>query len=282
MKPARFEYYRPAELDEALELMGRFGVDARVIAGGQSLVPMMNLRMATPDVLIDVAAISELSGITIDADHVKIGAMTRQAMLLEDASITIHLPLLAAAASHIGHFQTRSRGTVGGSLAHADPSAEISLVMVTLGATIKLQSARGQRIIGAREFFVDALTTAIEEGEMLTEISVPISPPKTTVVFREFARRHGDFAIAGVAVQYYPAEKRLLAGVGAVGPIPHFCAELSNTLWATNFGLAVLNSAVESEIEQIDAISDLNATASYRRHLGKTLLIDGIKEALSK
>jgi CO/xanthine dehydrogenase FAD-binding subunit len=281
LKPAQFDFFRPGTLDEVFELLNRFGDDARLIAGGQSLVPMMNLRMARPAVLIDLVAVG-LSGIRLEETTVRIGAMTRQSDLLTDATVRRHLPLVASAANHIGHFQTRSRGTVGGSLAHADPSAELSLVMVTLGASLRLQSMRGERLVPASEFFVDALTTVISEGEVLTEIIVPVSPGDCKICFREFARRHGDFAIASAAVQLSLSDKSVVAGLGALGRVPHLCRELCAALSAETFDLDGMKRLVAHELAGIEPISDLSGTGEYRRHVAAVLLLECLQEVFDK
>ena len=181
MKPCVFEMHRPRELLEALELLERHGDDARLIAGGQSLVPMMNLRIATPAILVDLNTVSGLSGIHRDGDVIRIGAMTRQQSLLDNELIRQHVPLMAEATRHIGHYSTRSRGTVGGSLANADPSSELALVAVTLGADLTIRGRTQTRIVGASDFFIDALRTALEPTEILTELAVAVASERSTV-----------------------------------------------------------------------------------------------------
>jgi len=277
LKPARFDYCRPVALNDVFELLERHGDEARLIAGGQSLVPMMNLRMARPSVLIDLAAVPGLAGIRLDGTNIRIGAMTRQSALLTDPLIRRHLPLVAAAVAHIGHFQTRSRGTIGGSLANADPSAELSLVMVTLGACFTLASNRGERVVAARAFFVDALTTAIADGEVLTEIVVPVAAPDTRFAFREYARRHGDFAIVSAAAER-SLDGSLLAGLGAVGTVPHFCTDLSKALSGERFDPKRAQDFIAGEIVRIEPNSDLNATGDYRRRVAAVLLLECLQE----
>jgi aerobic carbon-monoxide dehydrogenase medium subunit len=282
VKPAPFEYFRPKSLGDALELLDRHAGKARLIAGGQSLVPMMNLRIARPEILIDLGAVQDLVGISALSDRVSIGAMTLQSALLTDAVVCRHLPLLACAAGHIGHFQTRSRGTLGGSLAQADSAAELSLIAVTLDATLKLQSTNGTRTIAARDFFVDALTTVIVENEILTEVSFPTSPADTVYAFDESARRHGDFAIASVAVERSPAQKRVLVGVGAVGSTPHFCATLSASLSERGFDSDTIEPLIAEEFSGIEPITDLTASSEYRRHIGMILLKDSLELVFQK
>ena len=280
MKPAAFEMRRPHAIGEALELLAA-NPDARVIAGGQSLVPMMNLRMATLPMLIDIGRIKELAGIVREGARLRIGAMTRQREILDSAIVARDLPLLARAAPHIGHVQTRARGTLGGSLAHADPSAELVLVMKTLGADMHLRSLAGERTVAAAAFFREALGTAIEPGELLVEVSVPLAPPGSVAAFREYARRKGDFAIASAAVQFAHGSRALFAGIGGVGAVPHRCTRLEEAFRRGVPARAELIALVGEEADAIDAMNDLQAGADYRRRLGMTALIDCLDEVMS-
>lgn len=279
MKPARFDIYQPRELETALELLARHGGDAKILAGGQSLVPLMNLRMATPAMLIDINRVAGLSGVRRDDGRIRIGAMTRQKALLGDDLIAQHTPLLAKAMLHVGHVQTRSRGTVGGSLAHADPAAELPLVMVTLDAAFTVQSVRGTRTVAARRFFRDALTTDLAPDELLAEIHVPVAPVGSRTAFREFARRHGDFAIAAAGVQRSANGATLAAGLGGVGAVPHFCARLTGAA-AGRSDRRGLDELVRAEIEDIVPLSDQHASADYRRVLAALALTDCLEEVL--
>lgn len=281
MKPAPFEMRRPGEIGEVLELLAA-NPDARVIAGGQSLVPMMNLRMATPPMLVDINRLPELAGIVREGDRVRIGAMTRQREILDSAIVARDVPLLAKAAPHIGHVQTRARGTVGGSLAHADPSAELVLVMKTLGAEVHLRSVSGERSISAGDFFRDALSTAIEPGELLVAVSLPAAAPGSVAAFREYARRKGDFAIASAAVQFTPAGRMLFAGVGGVGAVPHRCRRLEEAVRDGVPARSDIATLVRQEVDAIDAMTDQQASGEYRRRLGVTALMDCLEEVLPK
>lgn len=280
MKPSPFEMHRPRTLEAALSLLAQHGDSATLIAGGQSLVPMMNLRMAAPAMLIDLNAVAGLSGIRHEGDALHIGATTRQQSVLESDLVQRHVPLLAAAVRHVGHFSTRSRGTVGGSLAFADPSSEIALASVLLGAHLTLQSTAGTRVIAAREFFLDALTTALEPGEILTEVILPVAPAGTRVAFREHARRHGDFAIASAAVQLSSGDGPLLAGLGAVGPTPVVCGLIQDA-FARGDLLSDLDQLVQDELDAIDAVEDVHTSADYRRKLAAVCLGDCIRELLA-
>ena len=280
MKPARFEIHQPRKLAEVLELLARQGDDAKILAGGQSLVPLMNLRMATPATLIDINRVAGLAGIRNDGGRIRIGAMTRQKALVGHPLIDDHVPLLAKAMAHVGHVQTRSRGTVGGSLAHADPAAELPLVMVTLDAVFTAESVRGRRQIAARHFFRDALTTDLAADELLVEIDLPVAPADSRTAFREFARRHGDFAIAAAAVQWSAEDATLAAGLGGVGTVPHFCARLADAAAAAQGNRSHLEALARDEIAGIVPLSDLHASADYRRTLAALALADCLEEVM--
>jgi CO/xanthine dehydrogenase FAD-binding subunit len=280
VKPAPFDMMRPASLEEAVRLLADHGAsDARVIAGGQSLVPLMNLRLATPSVLIDLNRVAGLSGVAIEGANLRIRAMTRQQELLTDTLVAAHAPLLAAAAAHVGHIQTRSRGTVGGSLAQADPSAELPLAMVALGATLTVSSVRGSREIAAEAFFQDALVADIESDEILTDIRVPVARPAARYAFREFARRHGDFAIVAVAVLFDPPDLRV--AIGGLEATPRICLKLMDALRGNGFAPGAVPSVVELELGDAIPNSDLQASGEYRRHLATMLATDCLNEVLS-
>jgi CO/xanthine dehydrogenase FAD-binding subunit len=276
MKPSAFEMHRPRGLAEALELLERFGDEARLIAGG----PMMNLRIATPAILVDLNAVEGLSGVRRDGDVIRIGAMTRQQSLLDSELIRQYSPLMAKAGRHVGHYSTRSRGTIGGSLANADPSSELALVAVTLGAQLTVRGHAQTRVIAAEEFFVEALRTALQPNEILTEIAVPVAPVKSTAAFHEHARRHGDFATASAAALLSPVEGTLRVGLGAVGPIPVVCQRIQDAFRNGNL-LAELDDLIAAEIADVEAQSDVHTSAGYRRKLGAVCLVDCVRELLA-
>ena len=278
MKPPPFTYLRPQTIDEALALLAEHGADAKILAGGQSLVPVMNFRLAAPDCLVDLNRVAGLAGIRLDEGRVVIGAMTRQAVLLGDATIAAHAPLLREAASHVGHVQTRSRGTVGGSLAHGDPAAELPMVMAALGATFVIRSAAGERRASARDFFRGALDTALEPDEILTEIALPAAAPGTRTAFREFARRHGDFAIVAAAAQL--GEHGLTAGLGGLEEAPRHCGVLVRKLAGAGDDPDALDRAVERELSGSEPLGDLHAGPEYRRSLAAVALRDCVARVL--
>ncbi|MGI9038766.1 MAG: FAD binding domain-containing protein, partial [Gemmatimonadota bacterium] len=194
MKPAPFEYVRPASVAEAIEAIASGGYAARALAGGQSLIPAMNFRLAQPSVLVDLGPLEDLRGIRLDGDRLRIGAMTRQRDVERSVVVRDHAPLLAEVMPWIAHPQIRNRGTIGGSLAHADPAAELPAVMLVLGATLTAQGPSGARRIPAAEFYTGLFETALEPDEILTEIDVPVRTSATRWAFEEVSRRHGDFA----------------------------------------------------------------------------------------
>ncbi|MFN0303458.1 MAG: FAD binding domain-containing protein [Burkholderiales bacterium] len=280
MKPAPFEFARPEHLDEALAILALRGHEGKVIAGGQSLVPVMNLRLAAPRLLIDLNRIRELAGVQRESDSLHIGAMTRQAALMRDALIAAHAPLIAKALPHIGHLQTRARGTIGGSLAHADPAAELPLAMVALDAQFVLRSATAARTVAARAFFQNAMSTALTDGELLTDIFVPVAPHNARCDFRELARRHGDFAIVAVAAQY--AAGKLSVAVGGLEPVPRYCRTLIDALGRASFVRSDLPAQIEAELKHAKPLADLHASAEYRRHLAAVLLAESLEEVLPR
>ena len=274
MKPAPFDYLRPAGLDEALAVLGEAGDDTRILAGGLSLVPMMNFRVVAPAVVIDIGAIGELQAISDHGSEIEVGAGVVQAALERWPHLGCRLPLLAAAFPHIGHYPTRARGTVGGSVAHADPSAEFPLVLVVLDGSVRLRSAaRGERLIPARAFFEGPLATACREDEMVVATRWPAAAPGERHAFDEVALRHGDFAIASCAARV--DEERIVIGFGGVTDAPVVrewprvaAAELDDAL-----------AGLPSELEIVD--DGDGGGADYRRGLVRTLGRRTVERALA-
>lgn len=270
MKPAAFRHVAPTAIDEVLSLLREHAPDARVLAGGQSLVPVMNFRLSCPSILIDLNRVEDLAYIRDDGDVLAIGAMTRERTIENSDMVRRFAPLLHEATSYIAHLPIRSRGTIGGSLANADPAAEYPAVSLALDCEMVVRSARKERRIRANDFFLGLLTTALEPDELLVEIIVPKAPPRSGSAFVEIARRHGDFAIAGVAVQLsYSggdiAEVHMAAcGVGP-GPVKLRAAE--EVILCEGLSDATAKRAAKAAAEEVDPSSDLQASASYRRHL---------------
>lgn len=269
MKPTAFEYCRPERLDEALDLLAQYGTDVSILAGGMSLGPMLNMRLVRPRILMDIKRVSELGGVQVVRDGVHTGARLIQADAFADAELMNKVPLLALGLPNVGHFQTRNRGTLVGSVAHADPSAEIPLCLMTLGGSIELCSKHGKRIVPATEFFQGALTTVRRGDEMLTGLIWPLSEPRVGYGFQELAQRHGDFAIAAVACAVVFDESGLISrirvGVGGVEDRPYL-ADTTRLRGAR--ACHETARALASDIaEAVDPMSDLKASASYRRAL---------------
>lgn len=270
MKPAAFDYLRPESLEEALAALAERAGEAQVLAGGQSLAAMLNTRLARPELLVDIARLAELSEIHCDAGEVEVGASATQAKLERWPELACRLPLLAQAMPHIGHPQTRARGTVCGSIAHADPASELPLCLLTLGGSVTLQSRHGARQVPADEFFTGLLSTACAPDELLAAVRFPSTRPGTGFAFREVAPRRGDFAIVAVAVALTARQIRF--GVGGVADRP-VCRD-----WPALEG-AALDDALNAFAWELGGHDDLHATARYRRELVRRVGRQAIGEA---
>lgn len=270
MKPRSFTYLRPDNLDEALAALARLQDNARVIAGGLSLVPMMNFRLIEAKALVDISRLSALAYIREQGDTVEVGAATPQADLLNWPKLNERLPLLACAMPHIGHFQTRSRGTVCGSIAHSDPSSELPLCLATLGGSVVLQSSRGQRVLPAGEFQTGMLMTARQPDEMVVAVRFPVRKPGAGYAFTELTQRHGDFAICAVAAVVHGRSVRLGVGGVAEKPTVRDWAELPKD---------EMDDALNDFAWDLGGTDDLHATATYRRELVRRLGRQMIEEA---
>jgi carbon-monoxide dehydrogenase medium subunit len=283
VKPARFDYHRPASVDEAIAVLARYDGEARILAGGQSLVPMMNFRIATPAALVDINRIAALAHITVEGDTVRVGAMTRQREIEHSPVIKEKLPLLAEAIRLVGHLPTRSRGTVGGSIAHADPAAEIPMVLVALDGEVVAKGPKGERHIAARDLFQDALTTSLAADEVLTEVRFPAIPPEAGYSVEEFARRHGDFALAAVAaVIDFEGDRCTKAqlALGGVEPAPRRLSAAEAILQGQGLGEEAIAAAAAKAREGVEPLSDHHASGDYRRHLTGVMLERAVKRAL--
>jgi 2-furoyl-CoA dehydrogenase FAD binding subunit len=270
MKPAPFDYLRAETIEEVHAALAAEGSDAMILAGGQSLVPLLSMRMARPKLLVDIMHIPELHQIFIAHDYaMTVGATVRQAELLARPDLAKRYALLAKALPWIGHWQTRARGTICGSLALADPSAELPLVLTVLDGTVALTSASGWRILGARDFFTGVMSTARRDDELIRSVDFPTCWPGSGYAFREFARRHGDFAIVACAATFTPMLNRVRFGVGGVEDRPAIC----------DFSVHDLDEALDDFAAGLDARDDLHATAEYRRNLVRRLGRETIAEA---
>ncbi len=285
MKPAAFAYHAPDSLAAALALKADLGDEARFLAGGQSLIPAMNFRVAQPAALVDLNRLSELDYVRVEADELRIGALTRQRRLERDPLIRRHARLLWEAAPHIAHPQIRNRGTLGGSLAHADPAAELPVVVTALNGRLRARSTRGERWINAEEFFIGLFTTALEPDEMLVEVALPPLPPAAGAAFVEVARRHGDYALLGVAavvtLQADGPRLRLVYLNAGEGPVVARAAAAA--LQGRALTPAVIDEIAALAAERdIQPIGSLHASPDYQRHLARVLTRRALVTALER
>lgn len=285
MKPAAFDYFRPSSLEEALEQLAAAGESAKVIAGGQSLGPMLNMRLATPSDLIDLNDLTELAYIREVGDALEIGALTRHDQIAESKLVQARCPLLAQAARTIGHYAIRQRGTIGGSLAHADPAAQFPLIATTLNAKIEIVKLGGQRSLPASDFFQSVMATALAPDEIIRCVRFPRVAENEGTSFRLFNRRHGDYAIVAVAATVALDDdrvSRVRVGLSGVSAIPQvwddavspFVGRTANAAWAAEVALAV-RAAVSPE-------DDPRISAVYRKELTQTLVERALVHALSR
>jgi len=283
MKPPKFEYHAPRTVDEALALLARYGGDAKVLAGGQSLMPLLNFRLARPAALVDLNRIPSLAFIEESGGRVRIGAMTRQRTIEFSPVIAQRLPLLKEATRWVGHLPIRTRGTVGGSLAHADPSAEYPAVLTALEGEVVARGAKGERVIKAADLFQTYLTTNLTPDEILTEVRLPVMAAGTGFALEEFSRRHGDFAIIGIAAVIVLDGQRCktarLATAGA-GPVPVRLRAAEEILERDGLGEAAVEAAARKATELVDPDSDIHGSADYRRHLTGVLTKRALARAI--
>jgi carbon-monoxide dehydrogenase medium subunit len=274
MKASAFSYARATSVGDALELLVAHGDKAKVLSGGQSLMPAMNLRLISPELIVDIGELAELRGIAVRGDVLNIGALTRHVDLLNSPDIAAHAPLLTEAIAHVAHPAIRNRGTLGGSLAHADPASELPACMVALNAIIIIRGQASERRIAAEDFFTGIYETALSAQELLVAVELPVTKKGSAHFFFEFARRHGDYAIAGLAAQAIMAGGRL-AGLRmaffAVGDRP-VLARAANKLVNVTITPAALADAATALGEELDPQDDQQASASMRRHLAKLLM----------
>lgn len=284
MKASAFSYARATSVGNAIELLVAHGDGAKVLSGGQSLMPAMNLRLVAPELIVDIGDLDELRGIAVSGDIVTIGALTRHADLLRSAEIAAHAPLLTQAIAHVAHPAIRNRGTIGGSLAHADPASELPACMVALNATIIVSGPGGERRIPATDFFTGIYETILSAQELLVAVELPVAQRNSAHFFDEFARRHGDYAIVGLAAQavvehdtltdlrpvfFAVADRPVLAKAGA-------------RLLRTTVTSALLSEASEGLGQELDPPEDQQASSSMRRHLARVLLARCVSALLGR
>jgi CO/xanthine dehydrogenase FAD-binding subunit len=286
VKPAAFEYFDPTTVEEALELLAQFGPDAKLLAGGQSLVPLMNFRLAQPKVLVDLGRVAALSSIRQDGQTLRIGAMTTHAEIEDSPLLSEVCPLLPAAARLIGHVQIRTRGTIGGSVAHADPAAEWPMVLTALEARVAVRGPRGERTVRAGEFFVTYLTTVLEADELVTEIELPVPPPGHGWSVQEVTRRHGDFALVAVAALVVRGTDGALTNVrlalGGVGGAPVDASSAAASLVGSSPSQRDLDVVALRVTEIVEPDGDVHAPAEYRREVAGVLSERALAEALGR
>lgn len=272
MKPAPFEWHAPGSVEEALALKARHGEEARFLAGGQSLVPAMNFRVAQPAVLVDLNRVAGLDGIAAGADgSLTIGAMTRNALLERDAGAARTHPILAEALHEVAHPQIRNRGTIGGNLSHADPASEMPAVMVALGAVFVIRGASGAREVAAADFFLGPLTTALAPDEMLASIRLPALPPRTGTAWLEIARRRGDYAMMGVAAIVTMGADGVCSSASlaccSAGPTPMAAPRAAASLVGTRMTDADIAQAADLLRQEVEPTGSVQASPAYQRHL---------------
>jgi aerobic carbon-monoxide dehydrogenase medium subunit len=283
MKPAPFDYVAPTTIDEACAALAEAGGGATVLAGGQTLMPLLNLRMSQPFILVDINNIADLKGIARADGGTRVGAMTRQCEAIASETLARNLPVLVQSTSHVGHHQTRNRGTVGGSIALGEPAAELPATAVALGATIEARSTRGTRQIPAVEFYLGPYMTALEADELVTGITFPDWPTGHITLFREVARRPGDFALVGM-VGALSVEAGKIARVGlawfGMGPTPVRAKAAERMLLGQSLERINPQAVAESAVADTAPFDDHHASAEYRRTVGRRIFASTLRDAL--
>jgi len=287
VKPASFEHHAPTTAEEAVSMLAELGDTAKVLAGGQSLVPMLALRLAVFEHLVDIGRVGELRGIERTNGGVRIGAATTQTAIERSAEIAAAVPLLARATPLIGHFQIRNRGTMGGSLAHADPAAEYPAVALALDAELEVLSTNGRRSVPAAEFFTGLWSTAMEEEELLTAATFPVWEGRCGFAVREFARRHGDFAIAGavVALELGADDEVARCGIGlfGLGSTPERAPAAEAALASAEFDAIDAQEIGRLAVSSLQSVpSDLHGSSAYRSRVGAAMVAESLRSAISE
>lgn len=288
MKPPAFEYVAPESLEAALGIMAEHGDDAKILAGGQSLIPTMNYRLVQPTLLVDINGVEELSYIKTNGDgEIVVGAMTRHRQLEHDATIEENAPLLYESMPHISHPQIRNRGTMGGSLVHADPAAELPVICLAAKAKVRVKSSDGERVVPAEDFFFGIFMTDIEPEEILVEVIIPPMPPNTGWSFMELARRSGDFAMMGIAALVTTEESgkctaaRLVYLNAGDGPVE--AVEAAEMMVGESKSKALIEAVAEKAAqEEIDPFGSLHASVDYQRHLARVLTSRALEVAFQR
>ena len=286
MKPNAFEYFAPNTVKEAVGLLEKYEDEAKILAGGQSLVPIMNFRLGRPEVLVDINGIKDLDYIKGEGEALLIGALTRERDLEQSPLVKEKCPILAEAVSFIGHVPIRNRGTVGGSLVHADPSSELPTVICCLDGEMKVVGPSGERVLEPEEFFLTYLTTSLEPSEILVEVRILTLPQNTAWSFVELSRRSGDFAIVGVATLLFMEDggvcKEARIALGGVAPTPVRAEEAEELLSGQVITDELIKAAGEEAAEATETEPDYHASAEYRKDMARVFVQRGLREALSR
>lgn len=285
MKPAAFEYVVANSIEQAVAALAQAGGEAKILAGGQSLVPMLNFRLLRPAILVDINRIPGLAFTEDAGNAVRIGALTRHYQIETSPVIAKHFPVLSCAMTHVAHLAIRNRGTIGGSLSHADPAAELPMMALLLGARLHVVSGRGRRTVEAQDFFRDALSVDLAEDELLTEIHLPKLPPQTGWGFEEVARRAGDFALAAVAATVTlsgGAVQEARIALTGVGPTPVRVNEAEALLAGQRLEAKLMARVIEAVRAAIEPETDLHASSDYRRQLAGALVRRALAAALQR
>ena len=283
MIPSNFEYHAPDSVEAALELIGQFGDDCKILSGGHSLIPLLKLRLASPAALVDIGRISELDFIRVENDKLRIGSLATHAGIAASEEIGRVCPLLSATASQIGDQQVRNRGTIGGSLAHNDPAADWPAAVLALDARIHLRSVLGVRVISAEDFFVGMLTSALRTGEILTEVEVSLPQQPSASAYLKIAQPASGFAIAGVAVQLDHSNgvaNKVCIAVTGVAPVAFRAKSTESAITGKRIEAAQIDAACDKvDTEASDAMGDIHASGEYRRHLARVLARRALRKA---
>lgn len=286
MIPESFDYYRASSVDEALQLLTRHGDDAKLLAGGHSLIPMMKLRLAAPAVLIDIGGLRDLARVREDGGEIRIGALSTHHSLETSGTLKSKAPAIAEAASEIGDVQVRNRGTIGGSLVHADPGADLPAVIIAHNATLVLRGQQGERTVPANEFFVELLTTAIEPNEILTEVRVPSLPAGTGSAYLKFPNPASGYSVVGVAAIVTLGRdgtcQDARIGIGGAGATPVRAAAAENALKGKQPTPGTIREAADAAADGIETLDDIHASAAYRTHLIKVYTRRALEEAVRR
>jgi carbon-monoxide dehydrogenase medium subunit len=286
MIPNNFEYFAPATIEEAVKLIGQHGDDCKILSGGQSLIPVLKLRLAAPAVIVDIGRIKELKAIKVDGSTIRIGANATHAEIAASAELQQHCPLLCETAAQIGDQQVRNRGTIGGSITHADPAADWPAAMLALDAEVVARSSRGERVIKAADFFVDVMTSAVQPDEVVTEIRIPKPAQPKAAVYLKVPQSASGFAVVGVAAQLKVNNGQcedISIGVTGLAPKAFRATSVEAALRGKAIDDAALNAAAEkADAEAVDAMEDIHASGDYRRHLARVYARRAVQTAAAR